>query len=159
MIELAKPIQKNEEEIKKELKEEVKNEIQEDIKEEEKKDIKTDIKEEEKEDTKTEVKEEEKEDTKTEVKEEEKEVEEEEKEVEENLQKIYIGPTIAAFSLQENTVFVNEYPFNVQEAIKKYPLTEKLFINIEDLKSRNNEYYRTLYNTLNNELRGNINGI
>ena len=149
---MAKPIQKNEEEIKKELKEEVKNEIQEDIKEEEKEDIKTDIKEEEKEDTKTEVKEEEKEDTKTEVK-------EEEKEVEENLQKIYIGPTIAAFSLQENTVFVNEYPFNVQEAIKKYPLTEKLFINIEDLKSRNNEYYRTLYNTLNNELRGNINGI
>lgn len=128
VIELAKPIQKNEEEIKKELKEEVKNEIQEDIKEEEKKDIKTEIK-------------------------------EEEKEVEENLQKIYIGPTIAAFSLQENTVFVNEYPFNVQEAIKKYPLTEKLFINIEDLKSRNNEYYRTLYNTLNNELRGNINGI
>lgn len=121
---MAKPIQKNEEEIK----------------EEEKKDIKTEIKEEEKEDTKTEVK-------------------EEEKEVEENLQKIYIGPTIAAFSLQENTVFVNEYPFNVQEAIKKYPLTEKLFINIEDLKSRNNEYYRTLYNTLNNELRGNINGI
>lgn len=113
---MAKPIQKNEEEIKKELKEEVKNEIQEDIKEEE-------------------------------------------KEVEENLQKIYIGPTIAAFSLQENTVFVNEYPFNVQEVIKKYPLTEKLFINIEDLKSRNNEYYRTLYNTLNNELRGNINGI
>ena len=128
VIELAKPIQKNEEDIKKELKEEVKNEIQEDIKEEEKKDIKTEVK-------------------------------KEEKEVEENLQKIYIGPTIAAFSLQENTVFVNEYPFNVQEAIKKYPLTEKLFINIEDLKSRNNEYYRTLYNTLNNELRGNINGI
>ena len=149
---MAKPIQKNEEEIKKEFKEEVKNEIQEDIKEEEKKDIKTEIKEEEKKDIKTEIKEEEKEDTKTEVK-------EEEKEVEENLQKIYIGPTIAAFSLQENTVFVNEYPFNVQEAIKKYPLTEKLFINIEDLKSRNNEYYRTLYNTLNNELRGNINGI
>ena len=149
---MAKPIQKNEEDIKKELKEEVKNEIQEDIKEKEKEDVKTEVKEKEKEDVKTEVKEEEKEDVKTEVK-------EEEKEVEENLQKIYIGPTIAAFSLQENTVFVNEYPFNVQEAIKKYPLTEKLFINIEDLKSRNNEYYRTLYNTLNNELRGNINGI
>ena len=140
VIELAKPIQKNEEDIKKELKEEVKNEIQENIKEKEKEDVKTEVKEEEKKDIKTEVK-------------------EEEKEVEENLQKIYIGPTIAAFSLQENTVFVNEYPFNVQEAIKKYPLTEKLFINIEDLKSRNNEYYRTLYNTLNNELRGNINGI
>ena len=37
VIELAKPIQKNEEDIKKEVKEEVKNEIQEDIKEEEKK--------------------------------------------------------------------------------------------------------------------------
>nr|WP_261790726.1 hypothetical protein [Fusobacterium polymorphum] len=152
MIELAKPIQKNEEDIKKELKEEVKNEIQEDIKEKEKEDVKTEVKEEEKNEIQEDIKEKEKEDVKTEVK-------EEEKEVEENLQKIYIGPTIAAFSLQENTVFVNEYPFNVQEAIKKYPLTEKLFINIEDLKSRNNEYYRTLYNTLNNELRGNINGI
>ena len=137
---MAKPIQKNEEDIKKELKEEVKNEIQEDIKEKEKEDIKTEVKEE----------------VKNEIQE---DIKEEEKEVEENLQKIYIGPTISAFSLQENTVFVNEYPFNVQEAIKKYPLTEKLFINIEDLKSRNNEYYRTLYNTLNNELRGNINGI
>ena len=115
-------------------------EIKKELKEEVKNEIQEDIKEKEKEDVKTEVK-------------------EEEKEVEENLQKIYIGPTIAAFSLQENTVFVNEYPFNVQEVIKKYPLTEKLFINIEDLKSRNNEYYRTLYNTLNNELRGNINGI
>ncbi|WP_261790399.1 hypothetical protein [Fusobacterium animalis] len=152
MIELAKPIQKNEEDIKKELKEEVKNEIQENIKEKEKEDVKTEVKEEVKNEIQEDIKEEEKKDIKTEVK-------EEEKEVEENLQKIYIGPTIAAFSLQENTVFVNEYPFNVQEAIKKYPLTEKLFINIEDLKSRNNEYYRTLYNTLNNELRGNINGI
>jgi len=152
VIELAKPIQKNEEDIKKELKEEVKNEIQEDIKEKEKEDVKTEVKEEVKNEIQEDIKEEEKKDIKTEVK-------EEEKEVEENLQKIYIGPTIAAFSLQENTVFVNEYPFNVQEAIKKYPLTEKLFINIEDLKSRNNEYYRTLYNTLNNELRGNINGI
>ena len=149
---MAKPIQKNEEDIKKELKEEVKNEIQEDIKEKEKEDIKTEVKEEVKNEIQEDIKEEEKKDIKTEVK-------EEEKEVEENLQKIYIGPTISAFSLQENTVFVNEYPFNVQEAIKKYPLTEKLFINIEDLKSRNNEYYRTLYNTLNNELRGNINGI
>ena len=152
VIELAKPIQKNEEDIKKELKEEVKNEIKEDIKEKEKEDVKTEVKEEVKNEIQEDIKEEEKKDIKTEVK-------EEEKEVEENLQKIYIGPTIAAFSLQENTVFVNEYPFNVQEAIKKYPLTEKLFINIEDLKSRNNEYYRTLYNTLNNELRGNINGI
>ena len=149
---MAKPIQKNEEDIKKELKEEVKNEIQEDIKEKEKEDVKTEVKEEVKNEIQEDIKEEEKKDIKIEVK-------EEEKEVEENLQKIYIGPTIAAFSLQENTVFVNEYPFNVQEAIKKYPLTEKLFINIEDLKSRNNEYYRTLYNTLNNELRGNINGI
>ena len=119
VIELAKPVQKNEEDIKNEITEEVNNEIIEE--------------------------------GNNEIK--------EEKKVEENLQKIYIGPTIAAFSLQENSIFVNEYPFNVQEAIKKYPLTEKLFINVEDLKSRNNEYYRILYNTLNNELRGNINGI
>ena len=137
---MPKAIQKNEEEINKELKEEVKNEIQEDIKEEEKEDKKTEVKEEEKEDKKTEVK-------------------EEEKEVEENFQKIYIGPTIAEFSLQEYTIFVNGYPSNIEEAIKKYPLTEKLFINVEDLNLKNNEYYRTLYNTLKNEIRGNINGI
>lgn len=137
---MPKAIQKNEEEINKELKEEVKNEIQEDIKEEEKEDKKTEVKEEEKEDIKAEVK-------------------EEEKEVEENFQKIYIGPTIAEFSLQEYTIFVNGYPSNIEEAIKKYPIAEKLFINVEDLKLKNNEYYRTLYNTLKNELRGNINGI
>ncbi|ATV63228.1 hypothetical protein CTM78_01710 [Fusobacterium pseudoperiodonticum] len=125
---MPKAIQKNEEEINKELKEEVRNEIQEDIKEEEKEDIKTEVK-------------------------------EEEKGVEENFQKIYIGPTIAEFSLQEYTIFVNGYPSNIKEAIKKYPLTEKLFINVEDLNLKNNEYYRTLYNTLKNELRGNINGI
>lgn len=125
---MPKAIQKNEEEINKELKEEVRNEIQEDIKEEEKEDIKTEVK-------------------------------EEVKEVEENFQKIYIGPTIAEFSLQEYTIFVNGYPSNIEEAIKKYPLTEKLFINVEDLNLKNNEYYRTLYNTLKNEIRGNINGI
>lgn len=115
-------------------------EINKELKEEVKNEIQEDIKEEEKEDIKTEVK-------------------EEEKEVEEKFQKIYIGPTIAEFSLQEYTIFVNGYPSNIEEAIKKYPLTEKLFINVEDLNLKNNEYYRTLYNTLKNEIRGNINGI
>ena len=113
---MPKAIQKNDEDINKELKEEIKNEIQEDIKEEE-------------------------------------------KGVEENFQKIYIGPTIAEFSLQEYTIFVSGYPSNIEEAIKKYPIAEKLFINVEDLNLKNNEYYKTLYNTLKNELRGNINGI
>lgn len=115
-------------------------EINKELKEEVRNEIQEDIKEEEKEDIKTEVK-------------------EEEKEVEENFQKIYIGPTIAEFSLQEYIIFVNGYPSNIEEAIKKYPLTEKLFINVEDLNLKNNEYYRTLYNTLKNEIRGNINGI
>ena len=115
-------------------------EINKELKEEVRNKIQEDIKEEEKEDKKTEVK-------------------EEEKEVEENFQKIYIGPTIAEFSLQEYTIFVNGYPSNIEEAIKKYPLTEKLFINVEDLNLKNNEYYRTLYNILKNEIRGNINGI
>ena len=115
-------------------------EINKELKEEVRNEIQEDIKEKEKEDIKTEVK-------------------EEEKEVEEKFQKIYIGPTIAEFSLQEYTIFVNGYPSNIEEAIKKYPLTEKLFINVEDLNLKNNEYYRTLYNTLKNELRGNINGI
>lgn len=115
-------------------------EINKELKEEVRNEIQENIKEKEKEDIKTEVK-------------------EEEKEVEENFQKIYIGPTIAEFSLQEYTIFVNGYPSNIEEAIKKYPLTEKLFINVEDLNLKNNEYYRTLYNTLKNEIRGNINGI
>ena len=97
-----------------------------------------------------------KEEVKNEIQE---DIKEEEKEVEENFQKIYIGPTIAEFSLQEYTIFVNGYPSNIEEAIKKYPIAEKLFINVEDLKLKNNEYYRTLYNTLKNEIRGNINGI
>lgn len=97
-----------------------------------------------------------KEEVKNEIQE---DIKEEEKEVEENFQKIYIEPTIAEFSLQEYTIFVNGYPSNIEEAIKKYPLTEKLFINVEDLNLKNNEYYRTLYNTLKNEIRGNINGI
>ena len=100
-------------------------EINKELKEEVKNEIQEDIKEEEKENKKTEVK-------------------EEEKEVEENFQKIYIGPTIAEFSLQEYTIFVNGYPSNIEEAIKKYPIAEKLFINVEDLKLKNNEYYRTL---------------
>lgn len=102
-----------------------------------------------------------KEDIKIEVKEDIKlEVKEDiEKEIKKKFQKIYIGPTIAEFSLQEHTIFVNGYPSNIEEAIKKYPLTEKLFINVEDLSLKNNEYYKTLYNTLNKELRGNINGI
>ena len=115
-------------------------EINKELKEEVRNEIQEDIKEEEKEEIKTEVK-------------------EEEKEVEENFQKIYIGPTIAEFSLQEYTIFVNGYPSNIEEAIKKYPIAEKLFINVEDLNLKNNEYYRTVYNTLNKELRGNINGI
>lgn len=94
-----------------------------------------------------------KEDIKLEVK------EDIEKEIKKKFQKIYIGPTIAEFSLQEYTIFVNGYPSNIEEAIKKYPLTEKLFINVEDLNLKNNEYYRTLYNTLKNEIRRNINGI
>lgn len=94
-----------------------------------------------------------KEDIKLEVK------EDIEKEIKKKFQKIYIGPTIAEFSLQEYTIFVNGYPSNIEETIKKYPIAEKLFINVEDLKVKNNEYYRTLYNTLNKELRGNINGI
>lgn len=102
---------------------------------------------------KEDIKIEEKEDIKLEVK------EDIEKEIKKKFQKIYIGPTIAEFSLQEYTIFVNGYPSNIEEAIKKYPLTEKLFINVEDLNLKNNEYYRTLYNTLNKELRGNINGI
>ena len=115
-------------------------EINKELKEEVRNEIQEDIKEEEKEEIKTEVK-------------------EEEKEVEENFQKIYIGPTIAEFSLQEYTIFVNGYASNIEEAIKKHPIAEKLFINVEDLNLKNNEYYRTLYNTLKNEIRGNTNGI
>ena len=113
---MAKPIQKNEEEVKNEVNNEVNNEIQEDNKEE----IKEVVKEEEK----------------------------------ENFTKIYIGPTILAYNLAENTIFINSFPENVNKAIEKYPIINNLMIDIDKLQDRNNEYYKNNYLILKNELGG-----
>ena len=112
VIELAKPIQKNEEEVKNE----VNNEMQEDNKEV----IKEIVKEEEK----------------------------------ENFTKIYIGPTILAYNLTENTIFIDSFPENINKAIEKYPAINTLMIDIDKLQDRNNEYYKNNYLILKNELGG-----
>ena len=117
VIELAKPIQKNEEEVNNE----VNNEMQEDNKEVQ-------------EDNKEEAKEIVKEGTK------------------ENFTRIYIGPTILAYNLVENTVFIDSFSEKINEAIEKYPIISNLMIDIDKLQDRNNEYYKNNYLILKNEL-------
>ena len=117
VIELAKPIQKNEEEVNNE----VNNEMQEDNKE-----VQEDNKEEAKEIVKEGAK--------------------------ENFTRIYIGPTILAYNLVENTVFIDSFSEKINEAIEKYPIISNLMIDIDKLQDRNNEYYKNNYLILKNEL-------
>ena len=126
VIELAKANQKNEEEVKNE----VNNEIKEDNKEvqEDNKEVQEDNKEEAKEIVKEGTK--------------------------ENFTRIYIGPTILAYNLVENTVFIDSFPENINKAIEKYPTINNLMIDIDKLQDRNNEYYKNNYLILKNELGG-----
>ncbi|MFA1744089.1 hypothetical protein ACDQ58_03675 [Fusobacterium animalis] len=134
VIELAKANQKNEEEVKNE----VNNEIKEDNKEvqEDNKKVQEDNKEEAKEIVKEGAKEIVKEGAK------------------ENFTRIYIGPTILAYNLVENTVFIDSFPENINKAIEKYPTINNLMIDIDKLQDRNNEYYKNNYLILKNELGG-----
>ena len=134
VIELAKANQKNEEEVKNE----VNNEIKEDNKE-----VQEDNKEEAKEIVK-EVQEDNKEEAKEIVKE----------GAKENFTRIYIGPTILAYNLVENTVFIDSFSEKINEAIEKYPIISNLMIDIDKLQDRNNEYYKNNYLILKNELGG-----
>ena len=131
---MAKANQKNEEEVKNE----VNNEIKEDNKEvqEDNKEVQEDNKEEAKEIVKEEAKEIVKEGAK------------------ENFTRIYIGPTILAYNLVENTVFIDSFPENINKAIEKYPTINNLMIDIDKLQDRNNEYYKNNYLILKNELGG-----
>ena len=124
---MAKANQKNEEEVKNE----VNNEIKEDNKE---------------------VQEDNKEEAKEIVKEEAKEIVKEG--AKENFTRIYIGPTILAYNLVENTVFIDSFPENINKAIEKYPTINNLMIDIDKLQDRNNEYYKNNYLILKNELGG-----
>ena len=123
---MAKANQKNEEEVKNE----VNNEIKEDNKEvqEDNKEVQEDNKEEAKEIVKEGTK--------------------------ENFTRIYIGPTILAYNLVENTVFIDSFPENINKAIEKYPTINNLMIDIDKLQDRNNEYYKNNYLILKNELGG-----
>ena len=124
---MAKANQKNEEEVKNE----VNNEIKEDNKE---------------------VQEDNKEEAKEIVKEEAKEIVKEG--AKENFTRIYIGPTILAYNLVENTVFIDSFSEKINEAIEKYPIISNLIIDIDKLQDRNNEYYKNNYLILKNELGG-----
>ena len=124
---MAKANQKNEEEVKNEVNNEIKEdnkEVQEDNKEEAKEIVKEGAKEIVKEGAK------------------------------ENFTRIYIGPTILAYNLVENTVFIDSFPENINKAIEKYPTINNLMINIDKLQDRNNEYYKNNYLILKNELGG-----
>lgn len=68
--------------------------------------------------------------------------------------KIYIGPTIPKYNLQENSIYVNKYPNNINEAIKEYPTIKGLMIDIKDIKNRNQENYKILYKSLKEEIGG-----
>lgn len=119
---MAKANQKNEEEVKNE----VNNEMQEDNKE-----------------------------VINEMQEDNKEVQEDNKEeAKENFTRIYIGPTILAYNLAENTIFIDSFPENINKAIEKYPTINNLMIDIDKLQDRNNEYYKNNYLILKNELGG-----
>ena len=98
-----------------------------------------------------------------EIKEDNKEVQEDNKEeakeivkegAKENFTRIYIGPTILAYNLVENTVFIDSFPENINKAIEKYPTINNLMIDIDKLQDRNNEYYKNNYLILKNELGG-----
>ena len=124
---MAKANQKNEEEVKNEVNNEIKEdnkEVQEDNKEEAKEIVKEGAKEIVKEGAK------------------------------ENFTRIYIGPTILAYNLVENTVFIDSFSEKINEAIEKYPIISNLMIDIDKLQDRNNEYYKNNYLILKNELGG-----
>lgn len=90
-----------------------------------------------------------------EIKEDNKEVQEDNKEeAKENFTRMYIGPTILAYNLVENTVFIDSFPENINKAIEKYPTINNLMIDIDKLQDRNNEYYKNNYLILKNELGG-----
>lgn len=68
--------------------------------------------------------------------------------------KIYIGPTIAKYNLQENSIYIKIYPQNVNEAIQEFPLIKKLMVDIKEIKNRNKENYEILYKNLKKEIGG-----
>lgn len=68
--------------------------------------------------------------------------------------KIYIGPTIAKYNLQENSTYMKKYPHNVNEAIEEFPTIRALMLDIKDIKNRNQENYKILYKNLKEEIGG-----
>lgn len=74
--------------------------------------------------------------------------------VEEKMSKMYIGPTISKYHLIENSVYLNTYLNNVQQAIKEYPIAAKLFIDIEKIHERNSEQNKIYYDLLKEKLGG-----
>ena len=74
--------------------------------------------------------------------------------VEEKMSKIYIGPTILKYHLIENSVYLNTYPNNIQQAIKEYPIADRLFIDTEKIHERNSERNRIYYGLLKEKLGG-----
>lgn len=76
------------------------------------------------------------------------------REDEKEFSKIYIGPTFPKYNLQENSVFINKFPANIDEAIEKYPTIKSLMLDIKNIKDRYEEKYKSLYKSLKEEIGG-----
>lgn len=50
--------------------------------------------------------------------------------VKEKASKIYLGPSIRKYGLMTNTVYLGDFPLNVENAIKEFPEITSLFIEI-----------------------------
>lgn len=76
------------------------------------------------------------------------------KETKANFLKIYIGPDVPKYNLQENNIFTKEFPVNIKEAMEEYPIIKNLMLDIKEIKNRNQENYKILYKSLKEEIGG-----
>ena len=50
--------------------------------------------------------------------------------VKEKVSKMYLGPAIRKYGLTTNTVYLGDFPSNVEDAIKEFPEITSLFLEI-----------------------------
>lgn len=50
--------------------------------------------------------------------------------VKEKTSKMYLGPSIRKYGLLTNTVYLGDFPSNIEEAIKEFPEIAPLFVEI-----------------------------
>ena len=50
--------------------------------------------------------------------------------VKEKVSKMYLGPSIRKYGLTTNTVYLGDFPSNVEDAIKEFPEITSLFLEV-----------------------------